>query len=209
MKDKNRDLNEIATKRIAVAIREVSEKNKVDQQKTTRALQGFLIVKGRVPPKGRELDLLLPVLHKIRLSAYDIFKLGNKLNQKDILDMEDLKRLMIPTIQEELTCRDNFKNFLKGKRIKNTPLPETIEDLDKIPRLEKLPPEEFEDFIIKIANNLNKVSLDILGILIPEILEVMGPPTKLPPGTASKLIGYVRTIVEWEAKLHGARTDGA
>lgn len=181
MKDKTRDLNEIATKRIAAAIREASEKYKVDQQKTTKALQDFLIVKGRVPPKGRELDLLLSVLNKIGLSAYNIFKLDNKLPHKDILDMEDLKKLIVPAIQEELTCKDNLKSFLKEKHIRNIPIPLKESDLEKIPRLEKLPPEAFEDFIMKIANNLDKIPLDILGILIPEILEVMGPPTKLPP----------------------------
>jgi len=209
MKNKTIDLNEVATKRIAVAIREVSEEYGVDQEKTKKALQNLLIVKGIVSPKGRESDLLLSVLEKIGITFYDIFKLGDELPQKDILDMEDLRKLIVPIIQDELTRKNYFKNFLKKKNIRNIPLPQTMKDIDKIPRLENLPPEVFEDFIIKIANNLDKVSLNILAVLIPEMLEIMGPPVKIPfPDFVSlKLIGYVTKIVEWEAEFHSLKTE--
>jgi len=95
----------------------------------------------------------------------------------------------------------------KKQEVKDIPLPLKEEDLKKIPRLEELPPEVFEDFIIKIADNLEKVPLDVLGILVPEIIEVMEPPLKLPPRTALKLVDNVRTIVEWEAKFHSARIE--
>ena len=81
------------------------------------------------------------------------------------------------------------------------------DDLKKIPRLERFFPGELESLVIKIADNLDKVPLDILGVFVSEILEVMGPPTKLPPCMALKLIGYVRTIVEWEAKFYSLGTE--
>jgi len=192
------DLNEIAKKRIAEAIKEVSVEYKLDEQKIKRELQDLLTAKG----KGT--DPAISILSKIWVSCYDIFKAS----KKGVLNIRDLEKIIIPQIQDKLIREERFENFLKKKHIKNIPIPQKESDLEKIPKLEEFPPEVFEDFIIRIANNLDKVHLDILGVLIPEILEVIGPPTKLPPCMNLKLIeltGYVGTIVEWEAKFHSLR----
>ncbi len=189
-----RNFNKIARNKISDAVKEISEKYNIEREVIEGELQRFLSINGRLKTSDRVLD----VLHNLGLTAFDIYELG-KMSPDGPLVLEEI---VAKQEQEKTILKEKFRKKY-GEEI---PLPQDLKDLDKIPPLREFPPDVFENFIIKISDNLDKVSLDTLGILVPEIIEVMSPPTKLPPSTAVKLLGYVGKIVEWENMFHSTRT---